>query len=274
MNAKASKKGTENDHAEGQMGNSQKRGASRQYCTQRCIRGLVRRKQLDKKCSNVEDHGDEKHAINQFIFLRLLQGQLTRDRDVDCEPLYIQGARGVMFKVTLTSYGYTVVAKATVDTLVRYLQYEVVIYKKLRSLQGVCISICVGAINLVQPYYYNGAKIVHMLFLGWAGTQINRHINYDNEFHVLAQATRSLGAIHRLGLLHRDALARNMLWNEECSRVMVVDFERAVSQVIKCTALGSTSNQRSTGKDHKTDDDDFAREVRSARVSLSECVKR
>jgi len=87
----------------------------------------------------------------------------------------------------------------------------------------------------MQSYYYNGVKIVHMLFLDWVETQINRHINYDNESRVLAQATRSLGAIHRLELLHRDALARNMLWNEKCSRVMVVDFERAVSQVIKCT---------------------------------------
>lgn len=123
-------------------------------------------------------HG--KHVIDQSIFLRLLRGQLTRDRDVDCELLYIQGARDAIFKVTLTSYGHTIVAKATIHILIRYLQYEAAIYKKLRSLQGICIPVCVGAINLVQSYYYNSAKIVHMLFLGWAGTQINRYINHDN----------------------------------------------------------------------------------------------
>lgn len=44
---------------------------------------------------------------------------------------------------------------------------------------------------------------------------------------MVAQATSSLRAIHQLGVLHRDAMPRNMLWNTESSGVIVVDFERA-----------------------------------------------
>jgi hypothetical protein len=38
----------------------------------------------------------------------------------------------------------------------------------------VYIPVSLNAISLVRPYYYNGAKVVHMLFLSWAGSQINR----------------------------------------------------------------------------------------------------
>jgi hypothetical protein len=33
-------------------------------------------------------------------FLRLMRSRLTRDRDCNCEPFYIQGARGALFKLT------------------------------------------------------------------------------------------------------------------------------------------------------------------------------
>ena len=92
-----------------------------------------------------------------------------------------------------------------------------------------------------------------MLLLSWSGTRIDRHVDCNNMGDVLAQATSSLQAIHRLGVLHYDAMPRNMLWNTEGGGVMVVDFERAkvVERKVtkKRTELGTISpNQRSRKK--------------------------
>lgn len=47
-------------------------------------------------------------------FRMLLGEQLRRSRGDACQPLGIQGAQGALFKVTLTSHGYTVVGKGAV----------------------------------------------------------------------------------------------------------------------------------------------------------------
>ena len=46
--------------------------------------------------------------------------------------------------------------------------------------------------------------------------------------NVSQMVAKGIEAIHALGVLHRDVATRNMLWNEECGRVMFVDFERSV----------------------------------------------
>jgi len=217
-----------------------------------------------------------------------VRSQLARDRDSNCEPLYIQGARGALFKLALASHGYTVAAKGTISTLIPYLRHEATVYKRLRSLQGVCIPVCLGAIDLVRPYYNNGSQIVHMLFLSWGGTRIDRHIDRNNMCDVLAQATSSLQAIHRLGVLHHDAMPRNMLWNTEGGGVMVVDFEQAkvVERKVtkKRTELGTISpNQRAwkkrkrktkwDGETRKGNDDNdtlYTMEVKDMRVELAQ----
>jgi hypothetical protein len=186
-------------------------------------------------------------------FLHLMRHQLARDRDTNCEPLYIQGARGALFKLTLTSHGYTVVAKGTISALIPYLRHEATVYKRLRFLQGVHVPVCLGAIDPVRPYYYSGSQIVHMLFLSWGGIPIDRHIDRDNIGDVLNQATSSLQAIRQLGVLHHDAMPRNTLWNTEGCGVMVVDLERANVTERKVTKkrmeLGTISeNQRSRKK--------------------------
>ena len=193
-----------------------------------------------------------------------MRSQLARDRDSNCEPLYIRGARGSLFKLALAFHGYTVAAKGTISTLIPYLRHEATVYKRLRSLQGVCIPVCLGTIDLVRPYYNNGSRIVHMLFLSWGGTRIDRHIDRNNEGDMLAQATNSLQAIHRLGVLHHDAMPRNMLWNTEGGSVMFVDFERAkvVERKVtkKRTELGTISpNQRL-----------YTMEVKNMRVELAQ----
>lgn len=200
----------------------------RPWCTQQCLLGLQGGGLLDQACPNYELHGgkDGLHDIDQEAFLWLIQEQLAKDLDTDCYPLWIQGARGALFKITLTSHGYTITGKGTVFAWVQVLQHEALVYKQLQSIQGVYVPVCLGAINLRKPYRHGyGVYIIHMLFMAWGGETITQLQKDKKEFR--EQAITAIEAIHQLGVLHKDAMARNMLWSEELGRVLFIDFERA-----------------------------------------------
>jgi hypothetical protein len=79
-------------------------------------------------------------------FLRLIRVQLAQDRgpDADCKPLYLSGARGSLFKVRLSSHGYTLVAKGVEHCDRRLLECENELYDRLRAIQGTHIPACLG----------------------------------------------------------------------------------------------------------------------------------
>ena len=160
-----------------------------------------------------------------------MRQQLSKDLDNDCEPVGLHGARGALFKVRLTSHGYTLAQGAA-------------IYKRLRPIQGVHVPVHLGNIDLDRPYFYDGiAEIVHMMFLSFEGRLISRHISADNRPYLINQVECSIQAVHRLGVLHRDAMPRNMLWNAEIGQAMMIDFERA--EILKPRAvLGVISPNR------------------------------
>ena len=142
------------------------------YCTQQCLLGLTRGGPVDRQCPNVHDH-KAKH-IRVDTFRRLVRKQLAEDRrhDADCTPLYIQGARGALFKIRLSSHGYTFVAKGMEADKVAYLQHEERVYSRMGEIQGRHVPVCMGAIDLKLPYYYNSGVYVRMLFLSWAGQPV------------------------------------------------------------------------------------------------------
>ena len=82
-------------------------GRQRQYCTQDCLLGIVRGMPLAERCPNVSLHRRQgsRHAIDLQGFRSRVQNQLAEDLDHDCEPLGMQGARGALFRITLTSHG-------------------------------------------------------------------------------------------------------------------------------------------------------------------------
>lgn len=209
---------------------SQSHGQTRSYCTQLCLRGLRDGGLLHTRCPNVELHrqnvGDRHHQLDQAGFCSHLREQLEKDLDSNCQALGIQGSRGALFKVTLSPYGYTVAAKGTVGAFVRDLQHEAAIYQHLRSLQGRAIPVCLGAIDLVHPHYYDiGVRIVHMMLLAWGGSCLE---GKDEHQRPLSNHIRhAVDAIHKAGVLHGDLRMANMLWNQESRRVMLIDFERA-----------------------------------------------
>ena len=188
------------------------------------------------------DQDAKKHQLSRRSFSRLLQEQLKVNRDDDCEPLGIQGARGALFKVTLTCLGYTVVGKGTIGVYVKYLRHEKEVYKRLQPLQGVCVPLWLGSIDLLCPYYLPiDVTIVHMMLLSWAGEMIGKQQIEDiGKVEWNKQALRSIKAVHHAGVLHNDVRSPNWLWNAELKRLMVIDFER--SELIKSPSASSASS--------------------------------
>ncbi|KAF2806116.1 uncharacterized protein BDZ99DRAFT_539609 [Mytilinidion resinicola] len=252
-----------------------RRGAqngSGQYCTQNCLRGLVEGGPLDVLCPNVRDHGENYHRIDRRQFLVLVRQQLSEDLDTDCKPVGIPGACGVLFQVRLNSYGYTAAAKCTPIDFIHRLRREATIYEHLRPLQGVYVPVHLGNIDLVYPYFYEGiTELVHMMFLSFGGELISRHITADNRLFITQQLECSAQAIHNLGVLHHDLMPRNILWNTEVGKVMVIDFERA--EVVKPrAALGIISpnrkKKRASPVKQRGEESLFTRETRRAAIEL------
>lgn len=79
----------------------------------------------------------------------------------------------MFFRVTLMAYGYTFIAKGTMPAYVSYLEHEAAVYTRLRPLQGICVPVFLGAIDLRlmdRVYCYDiGVRVVHLTFLSWAG---------------------------------------------------------------------------------------------------------
>ncbi|THV49903.1 hypothetical protein BGAL_0174g00210 [Botrytis galanthina] len=242
---------------------SQQATQRRPYCTQECLLGLVNGTELDISCPNVSKHHESKlrsthHLINHQTFLNLLREQLELTRDRDCYASGTQGARGVLFQITLAAYGYTVAAKGTVAAFVQDLQYEGSIYQHLRYTQGVSVPVCLGGINLVHPYYYDlGVQIEYMLFLAWGGTALNNSkiMEVMDKEKLATMMKCSLKIIHDLGVLHADPQLSNFLWNERNKSIMLIDFERSKilvdDQQTPSTLVFQTKRRKETPSDEQ-----------------------
>ncbi|KAJ2891106.1 uncharacterized protein MKZ38_000915 [Zalerion maritima] len=224
---------------DGGQGSSSRRadGRSRQYCTQKCLLGSVGGGLLDEKCPNVRLHrgrsGGVYHPVDHAKWLGLLREQLRRTLDDGVVRIGKEGARGVLFQVTLLVYGYTFVSKGTVPEFVEDLEHEAAVYQRLRPIQGVCVPVYLGTIDLrdiSRTYYYDfRVRIVYMMFLSWVGSSLNEAGTLDamGESPV-RELIRSLRGLHAMGVAHTDVRKPNALWCQETGRVMMVDFERAV----------------------------------------------
>ncbi|KAH7195027.1 hypothetical protein BKA60DRAFT_583946 [Fusarium oxysporum] len=211
----------------------------RQYCTQKCLLGMVKGGFLDPKCPNVTLHRKScaparaRHPVNHEEWLRLLWKQLQQSLDNGIRPLGEGGARGVLFQVTLLAHGYTFVSKGTVRAFIKDLLHEAAVYERLKPIQGIHVPVFLGAIDLQsmnKTYYYDHrVYVVHMTFLSWGGCSIDRVQNMGDMNRPLEdEAIRSLRAMHREGVIHKDVRLANMLFNPETNGVMVIDFERAL----------------------------------------------
>lgn len=212
---------------------SRKRVHERDYCSTACLLGLAKGSDLDPNCPNIADHGPS--HLDHLEFLSLLKEQLANDRGrvTDCEPLWISGPRGVMFKITLSSHGYTVIAKGVELHDAHHLWYEASVYRYLHTIQGIHIPVCLGNIDLLLPYYHWGTEYGSFLLQSYAGVRVRDRINETNKFEILDKTVKAIEAIQWLGVLHGHATPQNIMTNNNTTgqksdlNVQIIDFARA-----------------------------------------------
>ncbi|KAL5598726.1 hypothetical protein BROUX41_003363 [Berkeleyomyces rouxiae] len=243
----------------------------RPFCTQGCLRGLVHGEEMDPDCPNVLLHmqaaqrdsgylrASVEHALTLDELCELVQLQLLSNAEQDCGCMLergLVGAIGCLFKITVTGYGYTFVAKGVESFNSYRLLREVRVYKRLAEQQGVTIPVCLGIVPLLLPYpMTNGALITHMLLMSYAGLGLHSrraqrlaemgHVDLEHE------EERTLRELEAVGLIDRDHTSNgNLTWSHELQRVMKIDFDHALvsgskalspdSKASPSTSLGSS----------------------------------
>lgn len=201
------------------------RNTTRQYCTMKCIRGLVNRDRLDPECPNAREHGPKRHLLGLREFTRRLHAQLTRNREDGFEQLHICGRTGYLLKATLLSHGYTVVIKATTAQKEHNLQAESTTYSRLQPLQGYQIPVCVGHFKPRIAYWYHGELMSRMMILSWSGIRVQNLINQENSSFFHDERDKLVKTLRSYGVLHGDNEWRNILWNDSACCVVMIDFE-------------------------------------------------
>ncbi|KKA27602.1 hypothetical protein TD95_001438 [Thielaviopsis punctulata] len=237
------------------------------YCTQKCLLGLVHDDVLDPNCPNVDLHRKrisdtsrpDHHPIAHSEFLVLLMHQLhvTLDRGFTCLNIY--GDHGVLFKVSLLEYGYTFMGKGAPDLYVEYLKKEVAVYNRLKELQGIRIPVVLASLdmNYVERFYpFFGLPMEFFIFMSWGGVDFSKvDQRVCDSDRLQRMATRTLRKIHECGILHNDVRLSNMLYNEENDKVVMIDFERSqhfgVSPDIYFSTLRSTRQPISGADENK-----------------------
>lgn len=114
-----------------------------------------------------------RHPLDRARFLDLLWKQLQQSLDDGITPLEQEGARGVLFKVTLLAHGYTFVDKGTFQAFFKDLKHEADVYERFQSSQGAHVPVFLGAIDLrsmnMNYYFDHRVYVIHMTFLSWEG---------------------------------------------------------------------------------------------------------
>jgi hypothetical protein len=185
-------------------------------------------------CPNFSIHKQSsargKHPITKEDLCCLLQKQLDRSLDQDCECLDRQGFFGdvgVLFKITLTEYGYTFVAKGVQKTNEPDLAHEMKVYSHLSPLQGRDIPVCLGRVSLTRPYpLVSMAKITKMMLMSWAGTSLCDN-TWPEDVDFKKETDKTLGILAQSGVRHDDIRRSNLVWNAELWRVMAIDLHQA-----------------------------------------------
>ncbi|KAI0199747.1 hypothetical protein F4808DRAFT_471227 [Astrocystis sublimbata] len=201
--------------------------ADQPFCSQECLLGLVNGDALDVRCPNIGDH--PKRHISLSKFRRLVRRQLSEDGDGDADamPIDLSGATGTVFKVRLSSYGYTVVAKGAKGDYLATLRREGQIYDMLIAIQGDCVPVSLGIVDLALPYYPNGDFSAHFLLLSWAGLPLCTVGPAVGDDWITNATRAAYNQIHENDILHGEPAPWNVLYDTRTGRIMVVDFHRA-----------------------------------------------
>jgi len=227
---------------------SRNRQQTQDFCTQQCILGLQLNGPLDVNCPNASLHrrdgNDTRHPVTAKDFVHQLNKQLNEDIDHNCTPFGDCGSFGAPFKVVCARYGYTLLGKGTTTHLWKDVKREAVAYQILRKAQGSAVPVFLGTIDLAMSYFLHGAGAIrHMLLMAWGGCCIS---DLEPSIETQNEAQRSKNEILSLGVIHKDLCDKNLLWNAELRRVLVIDFHDVALQHGPKTNLAG-SKRRSHG---------------------------
>ncbi|KAL7816065.1 hypothetical protein V8C44DRAFT_323855 [Trichoderma aethiopicum] len=206
------------------------------YCSQSCLLGLVQGGAPDVHCPNAEFHGPAHLDYNDF--LRLLLRQLVRGdgQYSDSMLLRIDNTVRSLRKVRLTSHGYTFIAKGGKSSASMWAEMSV--YDQMAELQGDCVPVCLGLLDLGRPWRYGENTWKEMLLLSWGGRPfLSCHRQVDKEM-IAKMTDKALEAIHELGVVYNGGLAAsNFLFDRSRESVMLVDFGEASLDFCKTPAV-------------------------------------
>ncbi|KAK3332459.1 hypothetical protein B0T19DRAFT_448526 [Cercophora scortea] len=188
------------------------------YCTQACLLGLSRNGPLDMNCPNAALHAKRGcgsyHSISKAQLCSIFRDQLAENLDCGCECLdkYLMfGETGILFKITLPEYGYTLVAKGVQGVYADALVHEARVYSHCRDLQGVYVPVHLGNIDLVVPYPLQSMALVnHMMLMSWAGRTLKTYVPDDVDID--EEISQTVGMLYDAG---------------ELGGVMCIDFDLA-----------------------------------------------
>ncbi|KAK4073571.1 hypothetical protein Purlil1_13013 [Purpureocillium lilacinum] len=252
-------------------GTRQRNTRQRQYCTHQCLRGLVLGSAIHKGCPNVLDHGQSHLHLQDFRHRIWKQLATDRGRDSNCMPLGLSGLHGSLFKVCLATYGYTLVAKGVEEVDAGILRHEARIYEELRAIQGIHVPVSLGTLDLALPYYFDGRICTSFLFLSYAGRPLN-HMNDTVQPGIVANVSEALTAIHKRGVLHRDAEPRNLLCDG--NTIMVVDFEKAdICKRPVLEGVSSNANNRKRKRNTEQRAEFQLQELENTRCSVTRILQ-
>lgn len=205
----------------------------RAYCTPSCLFSLVNGGPLDNKCPNVSFHkkdGTLGHPVSHARWMELLRQQLSKTLVKGVVALNKQGGCGVIFQFTLLEYGYTFVAKGVTGRRVPDLEKEKAVYHRLQSLQGRCIPVCLGTVDL-RPlqrilYYDIDVRLIYFLLLSYGGPKLARPADPKAEARIVDTVTAAVRQMHQLGVAHGDIRLPNVLQGPD-EQVTIIDFDQA-----------------------------------------------
>lgn len=208
----------------------------RQFCTQECLQSLSlgpkqQRPPADITCPNYAEHQYDVSLTDERL-CRELRAQLTMSAN-DAPPqfscgyqfLNLMSGHTQIIKLRLCSSGHVLLAKAFMPSDLRTMYREARFYAHLRHLQGRCVPVCMGTVELPleNAITYDGFRFTGLLLLAWAGIgpdqwrYVGGGLGYGGEAdHAFTQTLKdetrkALAKIHQAGVLHRDVALRNVL---------------------------------------------------------------
>ncbi|KAF4121328.1 hypothetical protein GMORB2_2290 [Geosmithia morbida] len=153
--------------------------------------------------------------------------------------------------MTLTGFGYTLMAKATQGHKSELLGHELRTYRDLTDQQGVRIPVCLGVMRLERPYVESWideagmprcVALTDMMLMSYVGRDI-RSPRIRAGLRQRGNDVEGRAYITQMELWHLglDSTGyNNLTWCEELGRVMRVDFDHAhVDAVKRCITCRS-----------------------------------